>query len=496
VSEAQRRAAADVDLRSAETVDAVLAMCGAEGDLAALALLVCQLAGDVIDCDGFAVEIVDGGDLVTIAGTGTLAGMSGARVPREGSLSGLAIASGEPQLSADTMHDLRVNRAACRSFAIGALAVYPIRRSGHTVAVLNVATCAAGELADADLEALAPLIHAASIRLSQAAVEQIGEAQLQLLGQAASASRDVLLAEDPGLCLVESVAKITGAAHVYLLLPHGQDKLVIARSVGTPLDGMVATLDDATNSGWVFRRRRPKVITNWSAESAASQKLRRAAAAGGVEARSSVYVPLLTQHEPAGVVVALLTEPVTVQNADVLGVLETLAAGAGVAITRDILFRQVAEQARTDPLTGLANRRAWTDRLDLELARVRRGQPAFSLAMLDLDHFKRYNDTHGHPAGDALLAASAAAWAGDLRPTDLLARLGGEEFGVLLPGTDADAASAIVERMRGMVPEQQTVSIGLTTLRPDDDDADAVMVRADEALYAAKGEGRDRIVSR
>ena len=112
---------------------------------------------------------------------------------------------------------------------------------------------------------------------------------------------------------------------------------------------------------------------------------------------------------------------------------------------------------------------------------------------MDLDRFKRFNDTHGHLAGDALLEELASAWRQALRPADLLARIGGEEFVVVFPETDSHESHAVLERLRRLVPCGQTCSAGLTTFQPGET-ADAFVSRADEALYKAKKSGRDRVV--
>jgi diguanylate cyclase (GGDEF)-like protein len=167
-----------------------------------------------------------------------------------------------------------------------------------------------------------------------------------------------------------------------------------------------------------------------------------------------------------------------------LGVLLWLLAQVGA------LYHEVGRLARTDALTGVANRRAWDDELPVELARsARSGQP-LSVALLDLDHFKAYNDRHGHQAGDRLLKATAAAWQDRLRKTDLLARYGGEEFAVLLPDCGLDGAMEIAERLR-TAPSECTCSIGVAAW--DGREAATELVdRADRALYAAKEAGRDR----
>src|SRR6185295_4123535 len=113
------------------------------------------------------------------------------------------------------------------------------------------------------------------------------------------------------------------------------------------------------------------------------------------------------------------------------------------------------------------------------------------VALLDLDHFKAYNDACGHQTGDRLLKGAAAAWRSELRPGDLLARYGGEEFAVVLPDCDRTSALAVLERLRGATPEEQTCSAGLA-MWDGAESLDELVGRADEALYRAKDAGRDR----
>jgi diguanylate cyclase (GGDEF)-like protein len=153
---------------------------------------------------------------------------------------------------------------------------------------------------------------------------------------------------------------------------------------------------------------------------------------------------------------------------------------------RDLLAL-MTDIAITDPLTGLPNRRAWETRLHQALLDDEPG----TLAMLDFDRFKAYNDAHGHPAGDRLLRETAAGWRDELRVTDLLARIGGDEFSLLLPDTSVADATAAVERLRRRVPYAQSCSAGIVERRPGET-ADSLIARADAALYRAKTAGRDR----
>jgi diguanylate cyclase (GGDEF)-like protein len=156
---------------------------------------------------------------------------------------------------------------------------------------------------------------------------------------------------------------------------------------------------------------------------------------------------------------------------------------------RDGLLAHLGELAYTDPLTGLPNRRAWTDALEQALAFAEKTGEALTVAMLDLDDFKGVNDRHGHEHGDALLAESAAAWRASLRPTDVISRLGGDEFAILLPGCDAGEAPEVLERMLDSAPGRPTCSFGLAEWDRRRS-ASALLREADRALYAAKRGGR------
>ncbi len=158
---------------------------------------------------------------------------------------------------------------------------------------------------------------------------------------------------------------------------------------------------------------------------------------------------------------------------------------------RQELLEELEAAARTDPLTGVPNRRWLADELDRELARAGRQGLDLCAAMVDLDHFKRFNDRHGHPAGDALLRDACSKWMAVLRAGDFLARYGGEEFIVLLPDCSLDQAQEAIERLRAATPAGQTCSAGVASW-DGHESAEALIARADAALYAAKTGGRDR----
>jgi diguanylate cyclase (GGDEF)-like protein len=170
-----------------------------------------------------------------------------------------------------------------------------------------------------------------------------------------------------------------------------------------------------------------------------------------------------------------------------------LAAEAARAIERDAHVALLARQARTDELTALPNRRAWDEAVEQEMARAERTGEPLCLALLDLDHFKAFNDQHGHQAGDAHLRRTAAAWRRELRAIDVLARYGGEEFGVLLPSCDITEAGEVIDRVRRATPNGESASAGVVAY-DGRESADSLLARADAALYRAKHAGRGMTV--
>jgi diguanylate cyclase (GGDEF)-like protein len=167
-----------------------------------------------------------------------------------------------------------------------------------------------------------------------------------------------------------------------------------------------------------------------------------------------------------------------------------LSTEASVTLERIELLSRLESIARTDDLTGLPNRRAWDEELPRELQRSKRAARPLCVAMIDLDHFKEFNDERGHQAGDRFLKQAAAAWGVELRGTDFLARYGGEEFALALPGCTPELAMEVAERVRAATPEGETCSVGIASW-DGVEEAPSLLGRADAALYQAKHRGRN-----
>jgi diguanylate cyclase (GGDEF)-like protein/PAS domain S-box-containing protein len=223
---------------------------------------------------------------------------------------------------------------------------------------------------------------------------------------------------------------------------------------------------------------------------------------------SAIDRPQLDGDDPANVFEARLRHK-SGRSIAVEVAVKTVRHGDAIqrlSVTRDIserkrweeqraeLLAQVQALARTDPLTGVANRRVWEEELPREIDRAKRSGQPLCVAILDLDHFKAFNDTYGHQAGDRLLKATASAWQATVRATDLLCRYGGEEFALLLPNCSRDNARTLADRLRAAMPDSVTVSIGVAAW-DGQETPDELLNRADQALYTAKATGRNRCVT-
>jgi diguanylate cyclase (GGDEF)-like protein len=209
--------------------------------------------------------------------------------------------------------------------------------------------------------------------------------------------------------------------------------------------------------------------------------------------------PAVRSHD-SGVLIAgsIIRDAFTDAELEIVGAL----TGQGAAAHDNaVLFSDVQRLATTDGLTGIANRRQFTELAQRQLSTAQRNHRPLSALMLDIDHFKQVNDTHGHAVGDEVIKSVAGILAAHLRSHDIVGRLGGEEFAAVMLEMHGDPAEA-AERIRAAVetatspgihgPVSVTVSVGLAELKPDDT-RDTLLNRADEALYRAKRQGRNKV---
>ena len=320
----------------------------------------------------------------------------------------------------------------------------------------------------------------------------------------ADASRALAVAADPQETVCRSLRELTGADAAYLLRPDTQDGIAGLRAVVTSgfASDLGSPLGAAARDGGVFYRDTESSLAGtcfatstqvFVADVASDPRtaLRVVASTGVV---SGLWYPVvLSGQRTVGVLGVFWRTPLADLPEHVLPVLQTLSGELAHATERADLLQRLASAAERDSLTGLANRRRWDEAITAEVARAARSGEPLSLAMIDLDHFKHYNDTHGHLGGDALLREFAAAAAGCLREVDVLARWGGEEFVVALPGCTAQAAAVVADRIRAAVPRRQTCTVGVAQWQPGLL-AEDVVAHADEALYRGKQGGRDATV--
>ena len=186
-----------------------------------------------------------------------------------------------------------------------------------------------------------------------------------------------------------------------------------------------------------------------------------------------------------------------------LETVENLISGLLYPLRNALLYHRAVQTAMIDPLTGVKNRSTMDDAMQREIKLARRHGGALSVVLLDIDHFKRVNDDHGHLYGDQALRAVAQCVQKTIRDSDLLFRYGGEEFMILLSGTGSDGSALLAERIRQEVENmkpfpskdiQLTVSLGISSLRGEPDATELLLERADAALYRAKQEGRNRVI--
>lgn len=283
--------------------------------------------------------------------------------------------------------------------------------------------------------------------------------------------------------LARIVVRTTGATGAVVSLVDDRRRVMLS-ATGLPAtwSGRRESPVSGTLCGRVVETGRPVVFDDLTAAPASHRDDLGAAAYAGV--------PLRTREgHVLGALAAVATRPKQ-WTAEDIEALTDVAGGVLSEVELRRLAQRLTAEGRTDHLTGLGNRRQWQEDAEREVTRARAAGQPLVLALLDLDRFRRFNDRYGTQAGDSLLQDIASRWRASLREGDGLARLGGVQFGLLMPGTALDPAFDIVERLRSNLSGGVTCSAALAMLRVGED-ADALLARADDALVRAKRSGRN-----
>lgn len=271
----------------------------------------------------------------------------------------------------------------------------------------------------------------------------------------------------------------------------------LAEVAGSWLDCRLPLTSFEPTACWALRTGHPHLVLAGDATAPCAH-------AHGIK-NTYLCIPILAQGEALGILHFQSTDEGPVEAEAELSLKTTFAGQVGLSIANIRLREALRNQSIKDPLTGLYNRRYLTEMLDREIRRAVRAEQPLGILMLDLDHFKKFNDTYGHDAGDTVLREAASFLTRSIRVEDIVCRFGGEEFVVILPTADLNSAHARAERIRSKLRELTvmhqgqslgmiTVSVGVANLPLHGTSAKEVLEAADAALYRAKREGRDRVV--
>jgi diguanylate cyclase (GGDEF)-like protein len=250
--------------------------------------------------------------------------------------------------------------------------------------------------------------------------------------------------------------------------------------------------------GWAILNQQPLWCNDMEAD------LRFAENPGGEGMKSQMVVPLTIHGRTLGTLNLASATEHAFTDAD-FEVLQRCGQLAAVAVENSLLFRQTRELSLVDPLTGIYNHRHFVHLLGVEMGRAHRYSRTLALIMIDVDNFKKVNDTLGHPIGDRVLRGISRILTEGLRRSDVLARYGGEEFAVILQETDRESARSVAEKLCRDIEEKAsfpdgrngqvraTISLGAAFFPLDAGNEEDLILRADQALYRAKSSGKNRV---
>ena len=308
--------------------------------------------------------------------------------------------------------------------------------------------------------------------------------QARGMGSIGKVARALAAGEDARTAVCEAACDVAGAPVAFLLEPSGRD-FVSTAMAGVELAPVTIQPRDGAGPGRAFTSKESYFVPDAGSHPALAPPLVEA-----TRARSAVFEPILRDGHVAGVLIVIWQAALEALPDAPAGVLRLLAAQGAVAIEHAALRARMDAMALTDPHTGLATRRSFDDELPRELARSRRSDTPLSVAVIDIDHMSAFNMLRGEREGDMLIKETAARWRNELREVDLLARLEGTEFAIVLPGCGLGEACEVLDRVRAATPRGQTASAGVA--RWDGEEPSELLVaRCQDALTAAKSSGRN-----
>lgn len=415
--------------------------------------------------------------------------------------------TGEVQVVTGTEQGAALGSQSAVVHGLRSILVAPLQLKGRTLGVIYLdSRVARGIFTPADADVLGAITQQIA-----ASLETARTAQLEVAVQAATQQRDFAEALrasmadlnatlDPDEVLARLLRnvgmRLPGNRVVLLRVDHGGVRLVAPTDDAEADDPPAVLRRDASVTALV-------AITAPLTNVAASAVILPAAVSAALDDPTSwMAIPVRLRDETAGVIVVGSAQRNGYADVDV-EVAAALAEQGAVAYQNARLFSRVEELATIDGLTGLATRHHFWQLAERQLSSAARYLRPLAAMMLDIDHFKEVNDTHGHAAGDAVLADVASRMRAVVREADIIGRYGGEEFALVLPETAN--ASAFAERLRAAVAGRPvvtdgatvpvTISVGVSSLRAGDD-LDALLGRADAALYQSKADGRNRVTIR
>jgi diguanylate cyclase (GGDEF)-like protein len=308
--------------------------------------------------------------------------------------------------------------------------------------------------------------------------------QARGMGSVGRVARALASGQDARTAVCEAACEVAGAPVAFLLEPTGRD-FVSTAMAGIELSPVTIQPRDGAGPGRAFTSKETYFVADATNHAALAAPLVEA-----TRARSAVFEPVLRDGQVSAVLIVIWQAPLESLPDAPAGVLRLLAAQAAVAIEHANLRSRMDAMALTDPHTGLMTRRVWDDELPRELARARRAEAPLSVAIVDIDHMSAFNMLRGEREGDMLIKETAARWRNELREVDVLARLDGTEFGVMLPGCGLGEAVEVLDRVRAATPREQTASAGVARW-DGEEPADLLLVRCQDALASAKSSGRN-----